>query len=101
MTPNRHLSILLCALGLICGSIQAAEPPVALLKEHCFRCHGEAGKVKGKVNLLEHSTQNDFLSHPDLLADVIRVIEDREMPPEDEPELSDSEREALLTGLIR
>jgi hypothetical protein len=90
---------LLPGLAILLGSAFAAEPPTALLQEHCFRCHGEAGKVKGKVNLLEHSTQNDFLSHPDLLTDLVRVIEDREMPPEDEPELSAAEREALLTGL--
>lgn len=90
---------LLPGLAVLLGSILAAEPPNALLKEHCFRCHGEAGKVKGKVDLLARTTQDDFLSHPDLLADLVRVIEDHEMPPEDEPPLSDSEREALLAGL--
>ena len=55
--------------------------------------------MKGKVNLLERATLDDFLSHPDLLADVIRVIEDYEMPPEDEPELTDSEHETLLADL--
>ena len=50
------------------------------------------------MNLLERSTPDDFLSHPDLLTDLIRVIEDREMPPEDEPPLSASEHEGLLSG---
>jgi len=94
------LTFRLAAPALVCGPIlSAAEPPVALLEQHCFRCHGENGKVKGKVNLLQRATQDDFLSHPDLLADVIRVIEDYEMPPEDEPELTDSEHETLLADL--
>jgi len=97
MTPK--LLIFLCVLGASVVPTHAAEPPSALLQEHCFRCHGEAGKVKGKVDLLARTTQDDFLSHPDLLTDLVRVIEDREMPPEDEPPLSDSEREALLAGL--
>jgi hypothetical protein len=98
MTPKLHLSCL-CAFWILHGSSPATEPPAALLQEHCFRCHGEAGKVKGKVDLLAHTTRNDLLDHPDLLADLVRVLEDREMPPEDEPPLSDAVREALLTGL--
>jgi hypothetical protein len=98
MTPILPL-IILCALCVLCGSSRAAEPSTTLLQEHCFRCHGEEGKVKGKVDLLAHTTQDDFLSHPDLLADLVRVIEDHEMPPEDEPPMSDAERDTLLAGL--
>jgi hypothetical protein len=92
-------ALLLIASLDLAGSVHGAEPFEAFLEKHCFRCHGEAGKVKGKVNLLERSTQGDFLSHPELLTDLIRVVKDREMPPEDEPQLSASVQETLLANL--
>ena len=54
-------------------------------KAHCVKCHGQDGKVKGKVNLLPFKTLADMQARPVLLEDMIAVLEDREMPPEDEP----------------
>ncbi|MEE2808346.1 MAG: DUF1592 domain-containing protein [Verrucomicrobiota bacterium] len=71
----------------------------SILDSHCIKCHGKDGKVKGKVNLKELRSANLFSSKPELLETLIGVIEDREMPPEDEPPLSDSERKKLLEWL--
>ena len=71
----------------------------SILDSHCIQCHGEGGKVKGKVNLKELQSANLLSSKPELLESLIGVIKDREMPPEDEPPLSDSEREELLKWL--
>ena len=71
----------------------------AILDSHCIKCHGEGGKVKGKVNLKELRLANLLSSKPELLESLIGVIKDREMPPEDEPPLSDSERGELLKWL--
>tara|TARA_Y100000766_G_scaffold107458_1_gene91912 strand:+ start:296 stop:2374 length:2079 start_codon:yes stop_codon:yes gene_type:complete len=71
----------------------------AILDSHCIKCHGEGGKVKGKVNLKELRSANLLSSKPELLESLIGVIKDREMPPEDEPPLSDSERGELLKWL--
>ena len=71
----------------------------SILDSHCIKCHGEGGKVKGKVNLKELRSANLLSSKPELLESLIGVIKDREMPPEDEPPLSDSEREKLLEWL--
>ncbi len=68
----------------------------SILDSHCIKCHGEGGKVKGKVNLKELRSANLLSSKPELLESLIGVIKDREMPPEDEPPLSDSERGKLL-----
>ena len=71
----------------------------SILDSHCIKCHGEAGKVKGKVNLKELQSANLLSSKPELLESLIGVIKDREMPPEDKPPLSDSERGELLKWL--
>ena len=71
----------------------------AILDSHCIKCHGEGDKVKGKVNLKELRSANLLSSKPELLESLIGVIKDREMPPEDEPPLSDSERGELLKWL--
>ena len=71
----------------------------SILDSHCIKCHGEGGKVKGKVNLKELQPANLLSSKPELLESLIGVIKDREMPPEDEPPLSDSERGKLLEWL--
>ena len=71
----------------------------SILDSHCIQCHGEGGKVKGKVNLKELQSANLLSSKPELLESLIGVIKDREMPPEEETPLSDSEREELLKWL--
>ena len=71
----------------------------SILDSHCIKCHGKDDKVKGKVNLKELRSANLFSSKPELLETLIGVIEDREMPPEDEPPLSDSEWKKLLEWL--
>lgn len=65
----------------------------------CIRCHGQDGKVKGKLNLLEIETEADFLSDPDRLAAILDVIEYEEMPPEDEPQLEEGQREQVMASL--
>ena len=65
----------------------------------CIRCHGQDGKVKGKLNLLEIETEADLLSDPDRLATILDVIEYEEMPPEDEPQLEKGQREQVLASL--
>ena len=66
------------------------------LQAHCVQCHGKDGKVKGKVNLLELA---DFATQPELLADVIEVLEYEEMPPEDEEPLPPATRSAMVKNL--
>tara|TARA_R110002096_G_scaffold26903_8_gene82867 strand:- start:1642 stop:3768 length:2127 start_codon:yes stop_codon:yes gene_type:complete len=68
-------------------------------KEKCIQCHGQDGKVKGKVNLLEIESQEDLFADPDLLADILDMIEYEEMPPEDEPQLSEDKRHEMVASL--
>ena len=68
-------------------------------REHCVRCHGENGKVKGKLNLLSLKTEADFLSDPDQLESILFALEDGEMPPEDEPSPSAETRAGMVASL--
>lgn len=69
----------------------------------CIQCHGQDGKVKGKVNLLEIQSEADLLANPELLSDIAAVIDYEEMPPEDEPQFEEEKRTevvALLDGML-
>jgi mono/diheme cytochrome c family protein len=72
-----------------------------LLAKNCTACHGEKGKVKGKINLLEVDSLSKLMAKPELLQDVHDAIDAREMPPEDEPQLDENMRKKLLVTLKR
>ena len=76
-----------------------AAEPLALVQAHCVKCHGQDGKVNGKVNLSPFKTLADMQARPVLLEDMIAVLEDREMPPEDEPAMQAADREQLIEAL--
>ena len=69
------------------------------LKSRCVKCHGKAGTVEGKVNLLALKTGKDFRKDPGLLEKLLAALRDRRMPPEDEPALPDATRKKLLAAL--
>ena len=92
-------------LLLLLGSfyLQAAddygEVVQPLLVKHCTKCHGDNGKVKGKVNLAEISTGKEFLARPNLIKEMLEVIDGGDMPPEEESPLLEGERNHLLASL--
>lgn len=69
-----------------------------LFAENCTKCHG-GQRPKGKLDLEELKTAQHLLARPQLLEDMIEVIEAAEMPPEDEPGLSEEQRAELLATL--
>ena len=87
---------ILWSAGACSGAIDFPSQVLPILKEHCYKCHGEK-KQKGKLRL-------DTLS-PDLLKsriaaetwhDVRDALNLGEMPPEEEPELSREKRQILV-----
>jgi len=81
------------------AALAGAGEPLALFKAHCVKCHGQDGKVKGKVNLLELKSAKALSAKPELLETLIGVLEDREMPPEDEPALKEADRAQAVARL--
>ena len=90
--------IFIFAIGLLTTSTDGAQP-MALFKAHCVKCHGQDGKVKGKVNLLELNSPKALAAKPELLGTLIEVLEDRAMPPEDEPALKAADRTQAVARL--
>jgi hypothetical protein len=83
-------------LSLLFVQILQADPN-AILNQYCVKCHGKDGKVKGNVNLLQFQKSGDWIKHPELLENVIGVLEDGEMPPEKEPEMPADVRKFLTS----
>ena len=68
-----------------------------VLKSHCLRCHGSGDEISGEVDFTLIKDTESLTRNPELIRDLIKVIEDREMPPEDEsPELNDDDRKELV-----
>ena len=70
-----------------------------LFEAHCTKCHGENGKVKGKVDLLSLKSVSDISADPELIRDLIDAIDFQDMPPEDEPPLSEVDRTRAVSAL--
>ncbi|MBL66999.1 MAG: hypothetical protein CMO74_00900, partial [Verrucomicrobiales bacterium] len=92
----RFITIITTALlAVFAGTAE----PLALFKAHCVKCHGKDGKVKGKVNLLELNSAKALAAKPELLETLIGVLEDRAMPPKDEPALKEADRTQAVARL--
>lgn len=100
VSPQRRLILLSLSLYLGLASLAWAEPSMldAAFLEHCFKCHGHDGAAEGEVDL-DAASQAGLGSRPRLLERLIGVLKDREMPPEDEPELPRAKREAMIARL--
>ncbi|MEO0416509.1 MAG: DUF1592 domain-containing protein, partial [Verrucomicrobiota bacterium] len=100
---RRHFitgAAVLLTFGAGCGFSKDFEESIQpFFSAHCVSCHGQNDKVKGKVNLLDVDSEAALRSDPDLITELIDVIEFEEMPPEDEPQPTDAERLALVKAL--
>lgn len=103
-SKSRHL-ITATLLGSLapCISVAATDPGDIGFKEtvapffekNCIECHGPE-KKKGKVTL--HDIHGDLSSGKELdrWEDILEMLESGEMPPEDEPQPTAAEREAIV-----
>ncbi len=90
-------------LSVTVVSPASADEASALLhstfRTHCIKCHGKGDKVEGEVNLLALQSNDNLQARPELLETLITVLQDRQMPPEDEPALPKVKREQMVTAL--
>ena len=68
-------------------------------QQNCIKCHGEGEKIKGKLDLRTYSDHSELLKDADRIEDIISVIEEGEMPPEEEPKIDEKTRVDILDGL--
>ena len=70
-----------------------------VFQENCTKCHGEKGKVKGKLNLLKINALPKFQEDAERIKKIITAIEDGEMPPEEETPIPESKKKLILAEL--
>ena len=73
-----------------------------LLKAYCYDCHGEK-RQKGEVNLETFTDEASLYRNPKLWENVLRQMQDHEMPPKNKPQPSAEELERLtgwLDGML-
>ncbi len=99
MTAKSIISTILLSIVLTVSLSANDDFVVEVFRKNCIQCHGKDGKVKGKVNLLEIENTTALLSDPELLEELVGVIDYEEMPPEDEPQLEPETRRKLLAAL--
>ena len=71
-----------------------------ILASRCYGCHGNKGKIKGKVNLKEVQTREAFLEDIELTQKIVDALNFKEMPPEDEKQLTEKEHK-MMSSLFR
>ena len=77
----------------------AQKEIAAVLRDRCVHCHGESDEVMGEVDLVDFLKGSGEISEPELLQDLIRVVDLGEMPPEDEGELLPAVQAKLVKAL--
>jgi hypothetical protein len=91
--------VFLASLFLTSGFVAWADEFNSFLKplfeQNCVKCHG-GEKTKGKVNLKEFSNKADLLAKPELIKELIEVIDFADMPPEEEEQLSVEQRDRTV-----
>ena len=88
-----------CLLNFITGdSVLAAEPFDAFLTKHCLRCHGPE-KVERELRIDRLSRDFETGTDGHLWAEIVERINSGEMPPEDEPQPTVDEIEAVVGQL--
>ena len=99
MTPLRPLLALALAAGPVAAD-ELPEPVEAVLRKHCFECHGkDPAKPKAKLNLFDPAGRARVVepgkpAASELIARVT-ATDDTVMPPDDRPKLSDADKKAL------
>ncbi|MBT5847243.1 MAG: DUF1587 domain-containing protein, partial [Verrucomicrobiales bacterium] len=97
---NIFAAVILLMTGW-CWNLQAADggATLALFQQSCIKCHGQDGKVKGKLNLLNIKTAAQLSGDLERLQTILEVLDTSEMPPEKEPPLKPETRAAAVADL--
>ncbi|MEC9094348.1 MAG: DUF1592 domain-containing protein [Planctomycetota bacterium] len=69
-----------------------------LLKTFCYDCHGRQ-QAEGEINLARVLSWNDLETQPQLVEKMIEALGKNEMPPAENKQPTDAQRQFLLTEL--
>ncbi|MDG2254593.1 MAG: DUF1592 domain-containing protein [Opitutaceae bacterium] len=70
-----------------------------VFEENCIQCHGKDDKEEGDLNLLKIESLDDLTGDLERLQTIFDVLDFKEMPPEEEPPLSNETYERVLSEL--
>ena len=70
-----------------------------VFRQSCVKCHGELGDPSGEVNLFALKNSADLTRNPELVRDLVRVLDSGIMPPEGAPPLPREQRQQLIAEL--
>jgi hypothetical protein len=68
-----------------------------IIAQFCIRCHGGGKEIEGELDLRKFVTTDDFLNNIKVTQKILKAIDQREMPPEDEKQPSEQHFGMLST----
>lgn len=80
------------------GSFETVVRP--FLEANCFECHGNETH-KRDLNFEAMTSASALVDHRERWDDVVQKLRDREMPPADEPQPAEHQRQAVAAWLAR
>jgi mono/diheme cytochrome c family protein len=109
------LMLLAAALAILSGTVSGADAPPApggaakaevtfqkdilpFLTNNCFACHGN-GKAKADLALDKYKDDLSILNDRKVWENVIHMLQKREMPPEKEPQPSQTDVDKVLAAI--
>lgn len=92
--------IVLISLSILVADAGGAptEDATAFINTHCISCHG-TNKAKGDLRLDTIKWTPTDSQNVELWQEIADRIDANEMPPEEQPQPSDRERDAIITSL--
>lgn len=99
--PAWFLAVAIC----ISPSLEAAERDVLtsvlqpVFRQTCVKCHGDHGTPSGNVNLFALQSAADLTNNPELVRNLVRVLDSGIMPPGTEPPLAREKRHQIVAEL--
>lgn len=66
------------------------------LQQHCYRCHGGGDEINGDVDFASINSSDDINAAFDQFETAVELIRARQMPPGDEPQPSDAEKDLFI-----
>ncbi len=94
----RHAAALGLVIGLSCFAFSHERTPTDFLATHCFQCH-DAATAEGQLNLSETEWLPDVNDNFALWTQVYDIVSSNQMPPSEEPQPTNSERNDFLNSL--
>ncbi len=72
-----------------------------VFRQTCIQCHGATGTPSGNINLAVLQTEPDLIENPELVRDLVNVLDAGVMPPPGAPPLSGEQKGVLVAELRR